>query len=1171
MDSKILKSLMSVVLVIGLMPTLALAEDTAADDVQASSADGTSAEANSSTSENATPDLQPEVAPFADEESESESPVTSSEEGEKTLNGTCGATEADNVNWALTQNAIEGEEAAYTLTISGTGAMADYTCNINRASATQPWRESETGIDPTKAITAVEVEEGVTNVGAFAFNGLEKVETYDIAASVSEIKVWGVDFHGVTSIALGSDSNFKVVGNALLSVDGQRFLGYFGGAEPCEDYTTPVGVTTIDSGAFVGCDAKVLNVGDGVTSVGGWLLSGSETESVNLPDSVTELSTGIFSGNPKLKHVSTGSGVKTLPSLTFNGCANLEEVELSNSLESIENQAFMNCPSLKSIHFPQSLRKIGEQAFKNCSSLNSIALPDELGSIGSQAFFIESGHEPGLQTVKFGSNLPTFGTGVWRNQTKITSIDLSDCKATSIPNNAFAGMSSLEAVSLPEGLTTIGTYSFQGCTSLKSVVFPDSLTGIETGAFGGCSGLETIIFGSGIDDIASGAFNGCTGAKVVDLHRASLIGEKYGNNGGDYALNYATYLGSKNTSYFLRSKTQAGSVKGNIEWGSGGAGTGNLTNTYYVLSDSNATVDVAGSVSWRLHRFDGWYDNSSLTGNAVAEPQASNIYYAKWAELPAVASLNDTDYESLRAAIDAADSSHVAVVKLLDNTTESIEIPEGKTIQLDLNGKTLENEAGKHTIMNNGTLTIGGTGTVDNVSHGCGALYNGPTGEVTVSGGTFERSDENGIEGSNSWYTIKNFGFMTIKGDVTVLQSPGGDKDNYSSLIGNGWQGGSSAGQPGKEPAPATHYGTLGAQLFIESGSFSGGITTIKNDDMGYLTISGGSFTNTKYETVLNWNEATIRGGTFSASGEAQAVIANGYINDAMDCGKMSITGGSFTGATIISSANGSSFGTVEISGSADFVGVFQEGLSGLTVKGGTFNNDSFKPYCEPGYAPSKNSEGKYTPETKQGWADVSKYGNKTTVPNAVDFGYENPETLAFAGWYTDEKAATPYKETTGMAYAKFVPIESLVKCKGGSLRMDLTGADDYSATSLRFGYEMHAPSGSVLDRDNWGWTWRNPANGKSGFTKAANYWRIDGNGVIANLVITPIYKSGKKAGYSTQFESTAQVAYTTADGTHVLVKEQTQTRSVEDVAKAIKNDTFSSADELAYAEGILK
>lgn len=72
-------------------------------------------------------------------------PTAMAADGESS--GNCGATEADLVTWELTDDDGDG---FYTLTISGNGNMAGYTANINNAKATQPWRESETGVESKK-------------------------------------------------------------------------------------------------------------------------------------------------------------------------------------------------------------------------------------------------------------------------------------------------------------------------------------------------------------------------------------------------------------------------------------------------------------------------------------------------------------------------------------------------------------------------------------------------------------------------------------------------------------------------------------------------------------------------------------------------------------------------------------------------------------------------------------------------------------------------------------------------------------------------------------------------------------------------------------------------------------------------------------------------------------
>ena len=71
------------------------------------------------------------------------------------MRGNCGAVGSeDSVQWALADDDGDG---SYTLTISGDGAMANYTANSNNEKkATQPWRASETGVEIEK-ITKVEM------------------------------------------------------------------------------------------------------------------------------------------------------------------------------------------------------------------------------------------------------------------------------------------------------------------------------------------------------------------------------------------------------------------------------------------------------------------------------------------------------------------------------------------------------------------------------------------------------------------------------------------------------------------------------------------------------------------------------------------------------------------------------------------------------------------------------------------------------------------------------------------------------------------------------------------------------------------------------------------------------------------------------------------------------
>lgn len=239
------------------------------------------------------------------------------------------------------------------------------------------------------------------------------------------------------------------------------------------------------------------------------------------------------------------------------------------------------------------------------------------------------------------------------------------------------------------------------------------------------------------------------------------------------------------------------------------------------------------------------------------------------------------DKESLENAIKYADATETPIALQADITGDFV-IDKDKNVSLDLNGYKITNTS-DHTITNNGTLTIKDssekTGTIDNVTHARAAVWN--NGIAILEGGTYTRSLENGKDegdsGGNSYYNIVNHNQMTIKSGVTVKQN-----GNFSSMIENGWYDGSQ--NKDKESSV----------MIIEGGTFSGGLNTIKNDDYGELTINGGTFTNMAQAAFLNWNVATVNGGTFEANEGSNAIILNGYGNATMDKGELTINDGNF-------------------------------------------------------------------------------------------------------------------------------------------------------------------------------------------------------------------------------------------------------------------------------------
>ena len=318
--------------------------------------------------------------------------------------------------------------------------------------------------------------------------------------------------------------------------------------------------------------------------------------------------------------------------------------------------------------------------------------------------------------------------------------------------------------------------------------------------------------------------------------------------------------------------------------------------------------------------------------------QSADGTVEKLGESNAVAKVGDTYYKTLADAVTAADN---ATVTLLKDVTANVTIPADKTITLNLNGMTLTN-VDDHTILNNGNLTITGTGRVDNISHAKGALYN--KGTVVINGGTFDRSQENGMNkgesGQNSWYTIKNVGTMTINDGATV-QTAGNNAalGKFSSLVSNGYFNTNDYN---------TNKGLEQPILTIDGGTFRGGLNTIKNDDRARLTINGGTFSNYYQAVVQNHNIAEITGGTFTAASDANTEtygIYNCGCGAEIDLGTLTVSGGTFTGATYAVAEVSSQNAIVNISG-GQFAGtkaaIIKSSTSNATIaiSGGTFSSD---------------------------------------------------------------------------------------------------------------------------------------------------------------------------------------------------------------------------------------
>ena len=123
---------------------------------------------------------------------------------------------------------------------------------------------------------------------------------------------------------------------------------------------------------------------------------------------------------------------------------------------------------------------------------------------------------------------------VFFNLTNLTRITLPS-GLTHLGSSCFAYCSSLANVTLPPGLTDLPLGVFGNCTTLASITIPDLVTNIGKGAFAGCGRLTNVIFGNRVLSLGSQAFLDCTNltsvwipASTADIEMNTLANDDNG-------------------------------------------------------------------------------------------------------------------------------------------------------------------------------------------------------------------------------------------------------------------------------------------------------------------------------------------------------------------------------------------------------------------------------------------------------------------------------------------------------------------------------------------------------------------------------------------------------------------------------------------------------------------
>ena len=245
-------------------------------------------------------------------------------------------------------------------------------------------------------------------------------------------------------------------GNTVMGVA----IGAFTGDETLTHVVIPEGMTVIGDSAFSRCSKLV---------------------SAEIPSTVQTLNRALFEGCFRLTSVNLPEGITSIPDSLFSGCSSLKSITIPSTVTNLHGWAFKKCLRLTEITIPEGVTEIGNGAFEGCRDLATLYLPTTLTTL-SGTTFKDCGS---LKDVHYSGNIAQWCS---------VRIDFQDASPTMLAENFYVEGARIEGdITLPEGITAIGSFTLAGLRNVTSVTVPASVASIGDNAFKDCEKLAYLV------------------------------------------------------------------------------------------------------------------------------------------------------------------------------------------------------------------------------------------------------------------------------------------------------------------------------------------------------------------------------------------------------------------------------------------------------------------------------------------------------------------------------------------------------------------------------------------------------------------------------------------------------------------------------------------------------
>jgi len=319
----------------------------------------------------------------------------------------------------------------------------------------------------------------------------------------------------VTKVGDSAFSHYSITGvslpNSIETIEGYAFFN-----SDIESFHTPDNLKSVGACAFWLCeklsriygshassDEKALVLDDGTMAA---YTYGNMDKDIVIPDGTKVLATYLFANCEQIETVTVPESLEEVGEEAFSGCTMLREIKGTNK-HLADSRSFVNSNGYLAIWagygvtdyvVPESVGYYGSSTFCNNKTLHSLTLPAwTAGTIWVTDYF------SGCDNLEFfygdGASEDHHYLAIWGEYlfavTKVTPADYVMAEMNGLRRTngyLFQNNTTIERLTLPDGLPTIGYYFGRDMKKVRSVRMPANLSSLGSNAFMGVTTLDTL-------------------------------------------------------------------------------------------------------------------------------------------------------------------------------------------------------------------------------------------------------------------------------------------------------------------------------------------------------------------------------------------------------------------------------------------------------------------------------------------------------------------------------------------------------------------------------------------------------------------------------------------------------------------------------------------------------